>query len=134
MLYLFYFYRSVILVVRHIFFNKFRELVVGISEIKLDNFYHSGFLNSCLRLYCYIHNIPADMSSGFVQVFVKLRNLHRTSNHVLYLIHGGHLFWSRYNNRVQVLSILVLLLTCMLPSWTNTWKRPEDISAETLWI
>ena len=29
------------------------------------------------------------MSSGLLQVFVELRNLHRTSNYVLYWIHGG---------------------------------------------
>ena len=32
------------------------------------------------------------------------------------------------HNRVQVLSILVLLLTC-----SQDWTWPEDISAETLW-
>ena len=46
-----------------------------------------------LHLYFYIHNISADMSSGLLQMFVKLRSLHRTLNHFLYLIHGGCLFW-----------------------------------------
>ena len=34
----------------------------------------------------YIHNVSADMSSGLLQVFVELRNLHGTSNYVLYWI------------------------------------------------
>ena len=33
-----------------------------------------------------------------------------TSKSVLYLIHGGNLFWFRYPNRVQVLHILALLV------------------------
>ena len=42
-------------------------------------FYHKGFSDYCLRLYCYFHNVSADVSSGLFQVFVKLRNLHGTS-------------------------------------------------------
>ena len=49
-------------------------------------FYHKGFSDYCLHLYCYFHNVSADMSSGFLQVFVELRNLHGTSNYVLYWI------------------------------------------------
>ena len=38
----------------------------------------------------YIHNVPADMPSGIIQVFlVEFDSLHETSNHVLYLIHRG---------------------------------------------
>ena len=47
-----------------------------------------------LHLYCYIHNVSADMFSGLLRAFlVELRSLHATSNHVLYLIHavGGSL-------------------------------------------
>ena len=33
------------------------------------------------------------MSSGLLQVFVELGNLHRTSNYVLYWIGKGRLFW-----------------------------------------
>ena len=47
----------------------------------------------CLHLYCYTHNISADISTSLLQVFEELRSLHGTLNHVLYLIHGGHLFW-----------------------------------------
>ena len=32
------------------------------------DFYRSGFLDSCLHLYCYIHNVSADMTSGLFQV------------------------------------------------------------------
>ena len=45
--------------------------VVWIFEMKLDDFY------------CYFHNVLADMSSGLLQVFVELGNLHGTSNYVL---------------------------------------------------
>ena len=68
-------------------------------ETKLDDFYSSEFLNYCLHLYYYIHNVLANMSSGLLQVFVKLGSLHRTSNHVLYLIHDQHrLKHCEYNN------------------------------------
>ena len=33
------------------------------------------FSDYCLHLYCYFHNLSADMSSGFLQVFVDLGNL-----------------------------------------------------------
>ena len=65
------------------------KLVVQISE--LDDFYHSRFfllLSSSL----FIFTMFQSMSSGLLQVFVKLRSLRRTSNHVLYLIHEGRLF------------------------------------------
>ena len=48
-------------------------------------------MDYCLHLYCYFHDVLADMSSGLLQVFVELRNLHRTSNYVLYWIHGVRL-------------------------------------------
>ena len=44
------------------------------------------FWDYCLHLYCYFHNILTDMSSGPLQVFVKLGNLNGTSNYVLLLI------------------------------------------------
>ena len=56
------------------------SLVVWISATKLDDFYHSGFSDHCLKLYCYIHNISADISSGLLQVFVEFGSLHGTSN------------------------------------------------------
>ena len=69
-------------------------LGVSISETELDDFYHLGFSNFCLHLYCYIDNVSADVSTSFLQVFlVELRGRHRTSKHGLYLIHEGHLLW-----------------------------------------
>ena len=41
-------------------------------------------LDYCLHLYCYVHNVPADMSSGFFHVYVEPGNLHGTWNYVLY--------------------------------------------------
>ena len=35
-------------------------------------------MNYCLYLYCYFHNISANMSSSLLRVFVKLRNLQQT--------------------------------------------------------
>ena len=58
-----------------------------------ESFYHWGFLDYCLHLYCYFHNVSANMSSGLLQVFVELGNLHGISNYVLYWNHGGRLFW-----------------------------------------
>ena len=49
------------------------------------------------------------MSSGFLQVFVELGNLHGTSNYVLYWIHGVTCSDFVNHNRVQELSIPVLL-------------------------
>ena len=40
-------------------------------------------------------NVSADMSSGLLQMFGELGNLHGTSNYVLYWNHGGRLFWFR---------------------------------------
>ena len=42
------------------------------------------FSGYCHHLYCYFHNVSSDMSSGLLQVFVELENLHRTSNYVFY--------------------------------------------------
>ena len=38
----------------------------------IDVFYHKGFLKYRLHLYCYFHNVSADMSSGLLRVFVEL--------------------------------------------------------------
>ena len=54
------------------------------------------------------------MSSGLLQVFVELGNLHETSNYVLYWIYGVACSDSISHNQVQVLSIPVLLLACNL--------------------
>ena len=69
----------------------------------------------CLHLYCYFHHVSADMSSGLLQVFVELGNLHGTSNYVFYWIHDCS--DSVSHNRVQVLSIPVLLIACS-QDWT----------------
>ena len=61
------------------------------ADIKL-NFYHEEFLGYCLQLYCYFHNVSADISSGLLQVFVKLENIHGISNYIFYWIHRGRLF------------------------------------------
>ena len=70
----------------------------------------------CLDIYCYFHNVSADMFSGLLQVFVELGNLHGTSSFI----------WSTgvtcsdsvvYHNRVQALSIPVLLLA-FSQDWT----------------
>ena len=42
--------------------------------MKLDEFYHKGFSDYCLHLYCYFNNVSADLSSGLLQVFVELGN------------------------------------------------------------
>ena len=57
------------------------------------------------------------MSSGLLQVFVELGNLHGTSNYVLYWNHGVACSDSASHNRVQVLSIPLLLLACS-KDWT----------------
>ena len=76
----------------------------------------------------FFHNVSADMSSGLLQVFVELGNLHGTSNYVLYWIYGVACSDSVSHNRVQVLSIPVLLLTCS-QDWTcllrSLGKVPE---------
>ena len=50
-----------------------------------------GFSDECLYLYCYFHNVSADMSSDLLKVFIELGNLQGTSNYVLYWIYSGHL-------------------------------------------
>ena len=49
------------------------EQSTPISEIK-DQFLSLWVSDYCLHLYCYFHNILADMSSGLLQVFVELWN------------------------------------------------------------
>ena len=56
------------------------------------------------------------MPSGLRQVFVELGNLHGISDYVLYWIHGVASSDSVSHNRVQVLSIPVLLL-----AWSQDW-------------
>ena len=70
------------------------------------------FLDYCLHLYCYFHNVLADMSSGLLQVFVKLRNLHGLRTMSLIESTGVACSDSISHNWVQVLSIPILLLAC----------------------
>ena len=58
-----------------------------------DEFYCSWFSDCYLHLYCCIHNVSDDTSSSLLLVFVGLSSLYGISNHILYLIHGGCLFW-----------------------------------------
>ena len=72
------------------------------------------------------------MSSGNFQVIVKLGNLHRTSNYVLYWIHCSD---SVSHNRVQVLSIPVLLLASS-QDWTCNLQMIvafEALRYESFW-
>ena len=57
------------------------------------------------------------MSSGFLQVFVELGNLYGTLNYVIIESTGVACSDSVSYERVQVLSIPVLLLTCN-QDWT----------------
>ena len=68
------------------------------------------------------------MSPGLLQVFVELGNLHGTSNYVLYWIHGVACSDSVNHNRVQVLSIPVLLLACS-QDWTHNIQITVSLEA-----
>ena len=58
-----------------------------------DSFYYLEYLDNCFYLHGFTHNLSADKSFGFFQVYhVKLSRLHRTSNGTLYLIYGVKLF------------------------------------------
>ena len=48
------------------------SLVVEISAMKLVNFYHSGFSDYCLHLYCYFRNVSADMSSCLLLGWISI--------------------------------------------------------------
>ena len=69
------------------------------------------------------------MSSGLLQVFVELGNLHGTSNYVLYWNHGVTCSDSVSHNRVQVLSIPVLLLACS-EDWTCNLQTIISLEAQ----
>ena len=52
--------------------------IVKISEMKLINFYHLEYSDYWPHLYFYAHNVSADTSFGFLQVFcIELGRLHR---------------------------------------------------------
>ena len=77
--------------------------------MKLDDCYRFVYSNHCLHLYCYIHNVSADVSFGLLQVFlVELQSLHRTSSRTLYSVHDGRLSqfrkaWTSIN-RLSIIS------------------------------
>ena len=68
------------------------------------------------------------MSSGHLQVFVDLGNLHGTSNYVLFEATGVGYSDSVSYNRVQVLSIPVLLLACS-QDWTFNLQMTVSLKA-----
>ena len=52
-------------------------LFVNVAHHYINHSTKAVFSDYCLNLYCYIHNILADMSSGPLQMFlVELRSLH----------------------------------------------------------
>ena len=68
------------------------------------------------------------MSSGLLHVFVELRNLHWTSNYILYWIHRGRLSDSVRHDRV--------FLYCYSPVGkiepaTSRWLSPEKLREPT---
>ena len=75
------------------------------------------FSDYCLHLYCYFHKVSADISSGFLQVFVELGNLHGTSNYVLYWNHRGCLFWFHLPYPGTSVKYSCILLACS-EDWT----------------
>ena len=68
------------------------------------------------------------MSSGLLLVFVKLGNLHGSSNYIPYGIHGVACSDFVIHNRVQVLSIPVLLLACS-QDWTCNLQMTVSLEA-----
>ena len=67
------------------------------------------------------------MSSGLLRVFVELGNLHRTSNYFIETT-GVAFSDSVRHNRVQVLSIPVLLLACS-EGWTCNFQMIVSLEA-----
>ena len=85
------------------------------------------FSDYCLHLYCYFHNVSADMSFGLLQVFVDRGNLHGTSNFIEST--GVTCSDSVSHNRVQVLNIPVLLLPCS-QDWTGNLQMIVSLEAQ----
>ena len=88
-----------------------------------------GFRTIVFIFHCYFHNVSVDMSSGLLQLFGELRNLHGTSNYALYWTTGVACSDSVSHNRVQVLSIPVLLLACS-EDWTCNLQIIVSLEAE----
>ena len=68
------------------------------------------------------------MSSGLLQEFVELGNVHETSNYVLNWIHGGFCSDSVCQNQLQMLSIPEFLLACS-QDWTCDLKMIVSLEA-----
>ena len=70
-----------------------------LTPIYVSTHSHIRFIFQRLRtlilfIFVIFKKMSAHMSSGLLQVFlVELGSLHGTLNHVLYLIHRGHLVW-----------------------------------------
>ena len=77
--------------------------------MKLGKFYNLEYLEYCLQLYGYIHNVLADASFGFLQVFlVELRSIQKDTWHNSY----RRLVKEHQNDQ----ELLLLLDTCTM-SW-----------------
>ena len=50
----------------------YQILIAWISEKKLGGFYHSGFSDYCLHLYCYIHNVSAGGYIGRNVIYITI--------------------------------------------------------------
>ena len=69
---------------------------VNITKFQLSEFLRRSSMIFIIQgfphRYCYIFNVLAEVFSGLLQMFlIKLGSQHGSSNHVLYLIHEGHL-------------------------------------------
>ena len=98
-------------------------------NMKLDNFYHSEYLEYCLHLHCNVHYVSADASFGLLQVFhVELGSPHRTSSRTFYLIQGIEYSNSVNHDRVQAFSHgkYSFLFTCC-------WDWTCDLQMISLW-
>ena len=91
--------------------------LVKISVTKLDDFYHKGFSDYCLHLYCYFHNVSADMSSGFFRCWSNSGTFTELQTTFFIESTGVACSDSISHNRVQALGISVLLLACS-QDWT----------------
>ena len=95
-----------------------------------------------LHLYCYFHNVSADMSSNLLQVLIELGNLHKTSNYVFYWIHRGRLFWRKQLNTIpQSLQRIAVVMHYLFTgrgscgeSWLpQFWKRHDTFYHTLYW-
>ena len=105
-----------------------RKIELNGVETKTSDFYHWGFSDYCLHLYCYFHNVSAGRSSAFFRCLSNSGTctvLRTTSFFLSTEVACSH---SVNHNRVQVLRIPVLLLACS-QDWTC--KLQMIVSLET---